>query len=152
MKSTLLLIFALGLGLGCAATSERADVQPASEETQLPAANAPETALVGAEWSVEVVADMVMLNEHQPIIVFAKDGNITGNASCNSFFGTYEATGASLKITIGGMTRMACADPVDKQEQLFMTTLRQVDLYEIAGDSLTLWSGESVVITANLKQ
>ena len=146
MKSKLILMLALGLGLGlgCAANPERADAPPTTGKSVVE--------LADVKWSAQVVADMVMLNDRQPFIIFAGDGNITGNASCNSFFGTYEASGASLKITIGGMTRMACADPVTKQEQLFMTTLRQVDRYEIAGDVLTLLSGESSVITANLKR
>lgn len=144
MKSTLILMLALVLGLGCSATPERVDDLSMTDQFVVE--------LTDVKWSAQIVADMVMLNDRQPFIIFGGDGNITGNASCNSFFGTYEATGTSLKITIGGMTRMACADPVDKQEQLFMTTLRQVDRYEITGDVLTLWSGEGSIMTANLKR
>ena len=55
------------------------------------------------------------LTETQPgptaTLAFTSDGRINGSTGCNSFGGTYTSTGPALKLTLGAMTQMACADP-----------------------------------------
>lgn len=66
------------------------------------------------------------------------EARVTGNASCNRFFGTYELI-AGDRIRFGsniGATRMAC--PVLEQEREFLEMLGQVDSYSLGEDDLSL--------------
>lgn len=58
---------------------------------------------------------------------FRKDGAMGGSTGCNSFGGTFVQEGASLTITTGPMTLMACTDPaVDAQEKAVIAGLGAV--------------------------
>ena len=66
------------------------------------------------------------------------EARMTGNASCNRFFGTYELI-AGDRIRFGsniGATRMAC--PELEQEREFLEMLGQVDSYSLGEDDLSL--------------
>lgn len=68
----------------------------------------------------------------------ATELRITGNASCNRFFGTYELM-AGNRIRFGpeiGATRMAC--PELEQEREFLEMLGRVDNYSLGEGGLSL--------------
>ncbi|WP_299757917.1 META domain-containing protein [uncultured Pontibacter sp.] len=70
---------------------------------------------------------------------------VHGFTGCNRFFGRYEAGEQSLKLSSLGSTRMAC--PSMDQENKLMDVLSRVDSYRIAGDVLTLYTGDTAVAT-----
>lgn len=70
---------------------------------------------------------------------------VHGFTGCNRFFGRYEAGEQSLKLSSLGSTRMAC--PNMDQENKLMDVLSRVDSYRIAGDVLTLYTGDTAVAT-----
>ncbi|MEO1070028.1 MAG: META domain-containing protein [Cyanobacteria bacterium J06638_6] len=74
------------------------------------------------------------------------DGRISGNATCNRFFGTYSLEVDALTIQSGGSTLMACPEEFMAQEQAFMGALEQVEGYEIAADTLQLYDAEGNVL------
>lgn len=68
----------------------------------------------------------------------ATQARVTGNASCNRFFGTYELT-AGNRLRFGpnlGSTMMAC--PELERERAFLDVLARVDNYSIADGTLSL--------------
>lgn len=68
----------------------------------------------------------------------ATDMRVTGQASCNRFFGTYELQ-AGQRIQFGSEMRatlMAC--PELEQEREFFDTLRRVDNYSLGEGGLSL--------------
>lgn len=68
----------------------------------------------------------------------ATESRVTGNASCNRFFGTYELL-AGDRIRFGpdiGSTKMAC--PELEQEREFLDTLGRVDNYSVGEGGLSL--------------
>lgn len=71
---------------------------------------------------------------------FGDDGQVTGSAGCNSYFGSYFVDGETLTIGPLGATRMACADPegVMQQETLYLSLLDAAAGYSIEGNTLTL--------------
>lgn len=73
----------------------------------------------------------------EPFIRFS-EGQVSGNATCNRFFGSYSLEGDALAIQPGGSTLMACPDQFMTQEQAVMGVLEQVDGYAIADDTLQL--------------
>lgn len=59
----------------------------------------------------------------------------------------YEVNGDKLAITSPlGSTRMACPEPIMKQEQAFLQTLQSAERYEIKGDSLRLSCADDQVL------
>jgi heat shock protein HslJ len=69
-----------------------------------------------------------------------KDGQVTGTAGCNSYFGSYTAQGDSLQVGPLGSTMMACDTPpgVMDQEQAYLAALQQAASYRIADGQLTI--------------
>ena len=74
-----------------------------------------------------------------PTAIFGTDGTVSGNATCNQYFGPYTTTGDSIKIGPLGSTRMACADQAQSdQETAFLAALEASKTYAISGSTLEL--------------
>lgn len=59
------------------------------------------------EWTITNACGVNTVGgDKQAAIIFDGKGNVNGNASVNSFFGSYEVVGDSLKFGPMGMTRM----------------------------------------------
>jgi heat shock protein HslJ len=71
---------------------------------------------------------------------FGTDGQVSGNAGCNTYSGGYQASGNALKVGPLASTMMACDKPasVMDQEQQYLAALQNSATYEIAGDTLTI--------------
>jgi heat shock protein HslJ len=71
---------------------------------------------------------------------FGADGQVSGNAGCNTYSGGYEVSGAALKVGPLASTMMACDKPagVMEQEQQYLAALQNAATFEIAGDTLTI--------------
>ena len=84
-----------------------------------------------------------------------EDGQVSGNASCNSYFGSYEAD-AEGNLTVGplGVTEMFCQiEELMAQETDVLAAFARSATYQIAGDTLQIGdaSGEPVLVFAALK-
>ena len=84
-----------------------------------------------------------------------QDGQVGGNASCNSYFGSYEL-GSDGKLTIGalGMTEMYCMpDELMAQETDFLAALGRSALYLIAEDNLQIedTDGKEILVFSALQ-
>lgn len=100
-----------------------------------------ESQLRGEAWSVtslngEDVTDATLtLNFHQP-------GQVAGKAACNNYMASYVQNEDSFTITTGGVTMMACPQPLMKLEQQFLDTLGKVSQAQINADGELILSGE----------
>ena len=74
------------------------------------------------------------------------DGQVTGSAGCNQYFGSYEVKDNS-RIVIGmiGSTEMWCEGFMD-QETAFLTILADVANYVIKGGKLQISSGGHTLV------
>ncbi|GMQ84843.1 MAG: hypothetical protein BMS9Abin07_0408 [Acidimicrobiia bacterium] len=75
-----------------------------------------------------------------------EDDRVSGDAGCNRFFGPCDATGTAIRLGEMATTLMACLDAVMDQEQAFLEALESADSYAIAGSTLEMRSGNSVVL------
>jgi heat shock protein HslJ len=67
------------------------------------------------------------------------EGKITGIASCNNYFTSYEVDGSSLRITSPiGSTLMMCEENVMQQERAFLGALETSKSYKISGNTLEI--------------
>jgi heat shock protein HslJ len=88
--------------------------------------------------------------EQQPFMVFDPvKGSVGGNTGCNLFTGTYTIKGTELKITKGISTMRACVEDRTNLEQRFSDALSDVDRYEIVGNRLSLYKGETLLMNFN---
>ncbi len=73
---------------------------------------------------------------------FSDGGNVTGNAGCNSYSGTYTGSGNSITISGFAVTLMYCGEPgVMNLESTYLTVLPMMKVYQISGNELTLSDG-----------
>lgn len=80
-----------------------------------------------------------------------KDGQVTGTAGCNRYFGSYETDGDSLTIGPAGSTMMYCPpEELMLQETAYLASLSNVASYDIADDQLHLndADGETILLFA----
>ena len=86
------------------------------------AANAGE--LAGSEWGIEKPVEQ--------FIKFSGDGQVSGYAGCNRFFGSYKIEKPKGKITIGPLasTKKACEQSVMDAERVFMKKLESAKTFK----------------------
>jgi heat shock protein HslJ len=74
-----------------------------------------------------------------------EDGQVSGSAGCNSYFGAYETSGDLIQIGPLASTMMACADPVNEQEHLYLAALDSAATFQIIANRLEVISEEGAL-------
>ena len=104
--------------------------------------------LQGSVWQVNTlngsdVGDaLVTLNFHEP-------GRLAGKAACNNYMASYTLEDDSFTVKTGGVTMMACPQPLMKLEQQFLGALEGVNQADITEDGqLVLRGADQVQIEA----
>lgn len=97
--------------------------------------------LEGTNWALEsfvIGGDAVSsLMAGTTITATIANGEITGNATCNTYSGSVSINGAGITISEIVMTEMACETGMD-QESRYLQTLAEVSTWQIDGTTLTL--------------
>jgi heat shock protein HslJ len=77
------------------------------------------------------------------------EDQVTGIASCNNYFTSYEVDGSSLRITSPiGTTLMMCEEDVMQQERAFLGALETSKSYKINGNTLEIeFNGGTLTFT-----
>jgi heat shock protein HslJ len=76
-------------------------------------------------------------------IVFGADTQISGNNSCNSFFGTYKQMNNTLNFSQMGSTKMYCEGSIETD---FMQNLQKVNTYKITKKYLYLYKDSELLM------
>jgi len=111
--------------------------------------------LAGTRWEVVNYnngrgALVSVLNDTRIAMDFGADGQVTGNAGCNSYFTYYQISGNNITIGQPASTSLTCAEPegVMQQEAEFLVTLQTAATFRIDGDTLELRSATEVAVIA----
>ncbi|MPY23100.1 META domain-containing protein [Shewanella psychropiezotolerans] len=96
-----------------------------------------EIALAGT-WHIEVIAGNPVIDYSPAQLIFSQEGKLSGNNSCNSFFGEYSLQGSSITLSPAGHTMKACVDALMNQEQRVMTAIPKVTSGQIVKSKLVL--------------
>ena len=90
------------------------------------------------------------VDETSVTLFFGEDNKAGGNASCNTYSGTYKVTGSSLTFEQMMSTMMACEPAINEQEQSYLKVLGETKSYEVTGGNLTLKdaSGNALAVFA----
>ena len=77
----------------------------------------------------------------------SEEGQVTGSAGCNSYFGSYEVNDDNLSIPGPiGATEMSCGEQKDTQEREYLSVLQAAKSYEIEDGKLTVNCDNRVLI------
>ena len=96
--------------------------------------------LQGSVWQVNTlngsdVGDaLVTLNFHEP-------GRLAGKAACNNYMASYTLEDDNFTVKTGGVTMMACPQPLMKLEQQFLDALDAVNQADLSEDGQLILSG-----------
>ncbi|WFN33590.1 META domain-containing protein [Methanogenium sp. S4BF] len=76
--------------------------------------------------------------------MFGEDGQMSGNAGCNSYSGSYVVSGKSISIGPLAMTEMYCMDPdgVMDQESAYFAAVQAAASYRVGAGELSLVSAD----------
>jgi copper homeostasis protein (lipoprotein) len=101
----------------------------------------PGTGIKGRYWALteinsKSIASTTTLKE--AFLIFSDTSNkVSGNGSCNAFFGSYQLSESNqIRIKGVGSTMMACSN--QEIEIKYLKILQQINSYAISGDTLTL--------------
>lgn len=104
--------------------------------------------LLGTSWEVISYnngrqAVVSLLTGTDISLIFGIDGQVSGNAGCNTYSGSYQVGDKALKVGPLAGTRMFCDKPagVMDQEKQYLTALQNAAAFDIAGDTLTIRDG-----------
>jgi heat shock protein HslJ len=81
-----------------------------------------------------------------PTATFGSDGQVTGNAGCNSFFGGYQVDGGSITVDELASTLRMCEPAAMEVEKVYLEALQVAETWSAGDDGLTIAgaSGELV--------
>ncbi len=103
--------------------------EPAQASQPAPAPRAA-FSLSGSEWLLEDLAGDGVMDNVQATLAFPEAQKVSGNGSCNRFFGPAEITGDLMKLGPLGSTRMACPKAVMNQETKYLNALQAAERFE----------------------
>ncbi len=93
-------------------------------------------------WQVETVGDKTPPVAGTTMTMsFAGDGTVSGKAGCNTFNGSYEATGGSLTFGPMATTHMGCEQAIIDQETAFLSAVAATRSGTVTGSKLTFRDG-----------
>jgi heat shock protein HslJ len=149
-KSLILIVvlFAISLVSGCSLINSVK--VSSSQPDSLPV-------LLGTHWNLYgwgTVSDpQGLLDGTQITLDFTGDGDglkgrISGGSGCNSYFGSYEISGDSIKITGIGSTKKYCSTPdgLMTQEDHFFGILKSASGYHLYGGQLDINVGGGEIL------
>lgn len=109
----------------------------------------PATLLAGPEWRIVEVMAASLPDGAEASLRFSPGGGLSGRAACNRFMGRYALSGEGLRLETGGMTMMACPEPVMEAERAILDALGRTDRFDFdEAGRLLLIGGDTVLLRA----
>jgi len=102
---------------------------------------------LSGSWRVTSLVGQTLPAAAEVTISFAAP-NISGKSGCNRYSGSYSQSAKNLTIGPIAMTRMACPAPLMDLEAGFSTAISAVTRYDMAGETLQLFVGDSLMMQA----
>ncbi len=123
----------LGVGLGaCAVQIDDADEKAAQ--------------VYDRAWVAEELAGVPVVPGVDSSLLVAADGKVSGNAGCNSYFGSAIVSGEAMTFGNLGTTKMACQEPAMSQESRLLRALDGTRGYRVQDDALLLLDGAGTTL------
>ncbi len=103
-------------------------------------AGATNSSLAGTSWQLTSISGTAPIAGTQVTLVF--DANTLSGKSCNTYTGSYSASGGKFAVTNLTNTLVSCLQPAGLQDQEtgYFNDLRQATSYKINGSTLSIGS------------
>lgn len=113
-------------------------LSPTSETTQEATSEAGQSELSGTAWTLTQINGSAPVSGTEITLSFT-DTDLSGKA-CNTYSGSYTASGGKFTVSNVVSTLVACTQPkgVMDQETAYQDALRQAIAYKVSGDTLTI--------------
>ena len=98
--------------------------------------------LTGKVWVLRNIGSLPAVKGFKTTIAFSEDNQISGNAGCNQYFGSYELSEESFNVSGIGSTKKMCPENIMTQEDNFLITLEGANSVKLFGDNLVIYSDE----------
>ena len=109
----------------------------------------PASLLEGVEWVVEDLDRGGIIDRSRVTLEFARDGRLSGRASCNQYSARWKLTGEGLTISEASATKRACAPSLMVQERKFLELLgRTIGFSMDRNGKLVLRAADRAIVTA----
>jgi len=112
--------------------------------------------LEASSWKLEKYRDakgeLVDVVPQGIVTISFQTEDLTGNAGCNSYSGSYEAKGNKISGGPFVSTMMACEPSLMQQEGASLQSLGLVQTYDIDGDSLSMQDANGEVLLSFVRQ
>jgi putative lipoprotein len=97
-------------------------------------------AIEGTEWVLSELPGVprLPLDSRASLMLDPGTRRVTGSTGCNRYAGTYALDGGSLRLSVGALTRMACADALNEVERAWLDALRLTGSWRLSGSTLNL--------------
>jgi putative lipoprotein len=79
--------------------------------------------------------------------VFNPDGSVSGSSGCNTYNGSYVASGNNLSISGVSTTQLACDQPVMDQESAYIAALQSAAFWSLEQEFTIINSGNVGVLS-----
>lgn len=125
----------------------RGECAPGSSDASADA----QDSLAGTRWTlVEGNLDGAGLAaiEGQPVTLEFVDGQVSGNAGCNGYFGDYRVIGSEISVGMLGSTMKMCAEDVMDVEARYLAALQSAFDFSQTADQLILNAPNGLLIFA----
>lgn len=95
--------------------------------------------LGGTAWLAEDIDGRGVIDTLQSSVAFSTDGQASGNAGCNRFFGAATIDGDRVRFGALATTRRMCPEAIMNQESRFLAALAAVRRFEMRQGLLFLF-------------
>jgi heat shock protein HslJ len=99
---------------------------------------------MATQWKVISLKGIENLVENPTLLFDEKENKVSGSASCNNFFGSYNKVNNDITFSQLGTTRKMCPDMLT--ERTFINNLNSVRHFKIEKDSLFLLDGNQDIL------
>lgn len=90
--------------------------------------------IAGPEWKLEDLLGGGIIDRSNVTLTLGPDGQASGSAGCNRFFGSWSVKGSTLTLGKMGSTMMACDPALMNQEGKFLRSLENASTYNFTPD------------------
>lgn len=145
--TTIFSLLALLFFIGCTpavSTDSDGEQSNANSESSAESESAMPQELEGTSWKLRafsLVDEWIEPMAGTELTVMFAEGQASGGAGCNSYFGSYTAENGSIDLGPLGATRMMCEENVMNQESSFLANLAEAQSYLIDENGLTIQLG-----------
>lgn len=129
-------LFAAFVAVSCSTNTNTAKLKPRTD-----------VSISNQNWYLVTDSDVVkgLYNKEVSLIINETNSTVSGFSGCNNFNATLSKSNGTISFGNISETKMAC--PNLKEEQAFLSMLKNVNRYEVVGNELHLFKDNILLLT-----